>query len=81
MFGFQSTLVLEGQNEAITTNAPVGYTVHWMGCVFSFNIKWGSSQSISFVVDHCMFFGGFVLGFFSLDLTSHIATLLTFLPS
>jgi hypothetical protein len=31
-------------------NAPVGHSVRWMGCIFSFNIKWGSSQFIFF---HC----------------------------
>jgi hypothetical protein len=32
-----------GQNELITTNALVGRSDHWMGCVFSFDVKWGSS--------------------------------------
>jgi hypothetical protein len=32
-----------GQSELITTNAPVGRSVHWMGCIFSFDIRWGSS--------------------------------------
>ncbi len=35
-----------GQNEPAATNAPVGRSVHWMGCVFSFGAKWGSSQSL-----------------------------------
>jgi hypothetical protein len=37
-----------GQSELTATNAPVGRSVHWMGCVFSFGAGWGSSQSISF---------------------------------
>jgi hypothetical protein len=37
-----------GQSELTATNAPVGRYVHWMGCVFSFGVEWGSSQSISF---------------------------------
>ncbi len=37
-----------GQSELTATNAPVGRSVHWMGCVFSFGAEWGSSQSISF---------------------------------
>ncbi len=36
-----------GQSELTATNAPVGRSVHWMGCVFSFGAGWGSSQSIS----------------------------------
>ncbi len=32
-----------GQSELVATNAPVGRSVHWMGCVFSFDIRWGSS--------------------------------------
>jgi hypothetical protein len=37
-----------GQSELTATNAPVGRSVHWMGCVFSFGAGWGLSQSISF---------------------------------
>jgi hypothetical protein len=37
-----------GQSELAPTNAPVGRSVHRMGCVFSFGAGWGSSQSISF---------------------------------
>jgi hypothetical protein len=68
-----------GQSELTATNAPVGRSVHWMGCVFSFDAGWGSWQSISFC---CwpLYFIFLVLAHFSLDLTSHIATLLTFLP-
>jgi hypothetical protein len=31
-----------GQSELTATNAPVGRSVHWMGCVFSFGAGWGS---------------------------------------
>ncbi len=41
-------IVSLGQSELTATNAPVGRSVHWMGCVFSFGAGWGSSQSISF---------------------------------
>ncbi len=68
-----------GQSELAPTNAPVGRSVHRMGCVFSFGAGWGSSQSISFCCWPLYFFF-LVLARFSLDLTSHIATLLTFLP-
>jgi hypothetical protein len=37
-----------GQSEPAATNAPVGRSVHWMGCVLSFGARWGSSQSNSF---------------------------------
>jgi hypothetical protein len=50
-----------GQSELAPTNAPVGRSVHRMGCVFSFGAGWGSSQSISFAVDHCTFFFFFFL--------------------
>jgi hypothetical protein len=43
-----SVSVHSGQNEPATTNAAVGRSVHWMGCIFSFGVEWGSSQSISF---------------------------------
>jgi hypothetical protein len=54
--------LIVGKSEPTTTNAPVGCSTHWMGCIFSFDIKWGSSQSISF---HCwplyFIFGGLFL--------------------
>jgi hypothetical protein len=34
--------VVDGQSELTATNAPVGRSVHWMGCVFSFGAGWGS---------------------------------------
>ncbi len=42
------TIVCDSQNEPTATNAPVGRSVHWMPCVFSFDAEWGSSQFISF---------------------------------
>jgi len=39
-----------GQSEPAPTNAPVGRSVHWMGCVFSFSTRWGSSQSFFFLL-------------------------------
>jgi len=30
-------------SELVATNALVRHFVHWMGCVFSFNVRWGSS--------------------------------------
>jgi hypothetical protein len=71
-----------GQSEPAATNAPVGRSVHGMGCIFSFGAIWGSSQSIFFhcrslyLIYFCLF-----LTIFSLDVTSHIATLLMFLLS
>ncbi len=41
-------VLLRGQSELTATNALVGRSVHWMGCIFSFGAEWGSSQSISF---------------------------------
>ncbi len=71
----------EGQSELTATNAPVGRSVHRMGCVFSFGAKWGSSKSISFCCWPLYFFFLFLFGSssFFFDLTSHIPTLLTFL--
>jgi hypothetical protein len=59
------TLQIRGQSEQAAINAPVGRSVHWMGRVFSFGIRWDSSQSISFRCDHCTNFFVFVLGCFS----------------
>jgi hypothetical protein len=41
---------VQGQSEPAATNAPVGRSVHWMGCIFSFGAGWGSSQSIFFLL-------------------------------
>jgi hypothetical protein len=77
-----SSIVQTGQTEPAATNAPVGRSVHWMGSVFSFGAGRSSSQSFYFfLLTTVLFFFFLVLGRFSLDLTSHIATLLTFLPS
>jgi hypothetical protein len=46
------------QSEPAATNALIGHFVHWMGRAFSFDTKWGSSQSIFFVANHCIFFFG-----------------------
>ncbi len=72
----------EGQNELATTNAPIGRSVHWMDCVFSFNAKWGSSQSISFCcwpLYFILFFWFLVI--FPLDLTYHPDHFPTFISS
>jgi hypothetical protein len=45
---FYCWVLLVGHSELTATNAPVGRSVHWMGCVFSFGVGWDSSQSISF---------------------------------
>jgi hypothetical protein len=76
------SLVGPGQSESTATNAPVGRSVHWMGCVFSFGAGWGSTQSISFCCWPLYFFFFFFCSWpFFLDLTSHVTTLLTFLAS
>jgi hypothetical protein len=31
-----------GQSEPTATNAPIGRSVHWMPCIFSFGARWGS---------------------------------------
>jgi hypothetical protein len=68
-----------GQSEPAATNAPVGRSIHWMGCIFSFDIGWVHHRPFPFDVDHYFFFFWFVLCCFFLDLTSFRATLLTFL--
>jgi hypothetical protein len=54
-----------GQNEPVATNALVGRSIHWMGYIFSFGIKWGSSQSIFFRYWPLYFFFGFFFVVFS----------------
>ncbi len=71
---------LSGQSEPAATNASVGHSVHWMGCVFSFGTRWGSSQSIAFCCWPLYFFFWF-LAIFPLDLTSHISTLVSIAPT
>ncbi len=69
-----------GQSEPAATNAPVGRSVHWMGCSFSFGARWGSSQSISFCCwPLCLFFS-FFFGSWPFFPWTWPATLLTFLP-
>ncbi len=59
-------LVVPGQTEPAATNAPVGSSVHWMGCDFSFDVRWVHHSPFLFAADHCSFvFGGFVLSCFS----------------
>jgi hypothetical protein len=41
---------MKGQSEPAVTNAPAGHFVHWMGCVFVFDARWGSLQFISFLL-------------------------------
>jgi hypothetical protein len=52
---------LRGQSEPAATNAPVGHSVHRMGCSFSFDLRWGSLQSIYF---RCWLLYFFFLGLF-----------------
>jgi hypothetical protein len=37
-----------GHSEPTTNNALVGRSIHQMGGIFLFDIRWGSSESISF---------------------------------
>ncbi len=68
-----------GQSEPTATNASIGHFVHWMGCIFSFDTKWGSSQSISFCYWPLYFYFFWFLVGFPLDLTSHFTHLPTFI--
>ncbi len=45
-----------GQNQLSTTNAPVGRSVHWMGCIFFIRHQMGFI-TIPFVLatDHCIY--------------------------
>jgi hypothetical protein len=78
-----------GQSELTATNAPVGRSVHWMGCIFSFGAGWGSSQLISFAADHYILFFYFLFLFLvvfpGLDLThsypAHFPTLKSIAPT
>jgi hypothetical protein len=72
---------VSGQSEPAATNAAAGRSVHWMGCFFH-SAKDGVYHSpFLFIAKHVLLFFWFVLGRFSLDLTSNIITLFTFLPS
>ncbi len=59
--------LIYGQSELIATNAPVGPSVHWMGCVFSFGARWGLITVNFFLLltTVLFFFFFFVLGRFS----------------
>ncbi len=39
---FVGNSLVDGQSELTATNAPIGRSVHWMGCIFSFGAGWGS---------------------------------------
>jgi hypothetical protein len=52
-----------------------------MGCIFSFGANGVHHNPFFFVANHCTFLFFLFLVIFPLDVTSHIATLLTFLPS
>jgi hypothetical protein len=80
--------LLAGKSELITTNALIGRSIHWKGCIFSFGAKWGSSLCISFFANHCNFYFLFlVLDCFPFgpDHTHrylvHFPSLFNFLPS
>ncbi len=78
-----------GQSELTATNALVGRSVHWMGCVFSFGAGWGSSQSISFCCWPLYFFFLFFFLFLAVfprpDLThsypAHFPTFINIAPT
>ncbi len=80
---------LFGQSESTATNASVGRSVHWMGCIFSFGAGWGSSQSISFCCWPLYFFFLFSFLFLAIfpgpDLThsypAHFPTLISIAPT
>jgi hypothetical protein len=71
-------VVHRGQSEPAATNAPVGRSVHWMGFFIRRRIGFISVHFFLLLITVLFFL---VLGRFSLNLTSHIATLLTFLLS
>jgi len=39
------------QSEPAATNAPVGHSVHWMGCTFSFGANGVHSSPFLFAID------------------------------
>ncbi len=73
-------------SEPAATNAPIGRFVRWMGCIFSFDTKWGSLQSISFCCWPLYFFF-LVLGYFSFGLglthsyPTHLPTFISIAPT
>ncbi len=62
-------LLYVGQSEPAATNAPVGRSVHWMGCVFSFGAKWGPITVHFFLLLTTVLF--FLILFLVLGLFSH----------
>jgi hypothetical protein len=49
---------VQGQSEPAATNAPVGRSVHWKGCIFSFGAGWGSSHFFLLLITVLFFFCG-----------------------
>jgi hypothetical protein len=79
---FYNSFTTIGQNEPTITNAPIGRSIHWMGYVFSFGKKMGFITIHFFsLLTTALFFWGLFLVIFSMDPTSHITTLFTFLSS
>jgi hypothetical protein len=76
-----------GQSEPAATNAPVRCSVHWMGCVFSFGARWGSSQSFFLLLTTVLFFSFLLYGCFppGPDLTpsypAHFPTFISTAPT
>jgi hypothetical protein len=71
-----------GQNEPIAINALMAVLSTKWAMFFHSTSDGVHCNPFLFIADHCKKkFGGLFLAVFSLDLTSHIATLLTFLPS
>ncbi len=76
------------QNELVATNALVCCSIHWMGCIYSFGTRWGSSQ---FLFYFCwplyLVFFVFVLGYFfpGPDFThsypTHLPTFINIVPT
>jgi hypothetical protein len=52
------------QSEPEATNAPLGRSIHWMGCVFHSALDGVHHSPFLFAADHCTFISRFVLGFF-----------------
>jgi hypothetical protein len=81
-FTYQSGTSLDGQSEPAATSATVGRSVNWMAAFFHSTSDEAHHSPFLFAADHCtLFFGALFVAVIFLDLTSHIITLLTFLPS
>ncbi len=75
-----SVLSLGGQSEPAATNAPVGRSVHWMGCIFHSALDGVHLSPFLFAADHCTFFFGSWPFFPGPDLThSYLAHFFTFI--